>query len=262
MPDLLLAALEYFQQGYTAIPLIRDASGLPKKPFTDRWQQTPHKLEIIQGFPWDQAVGIGLVLGPTSNNLAAIDIDDVDLALAVAPKCQHTTLVKTARGRCHVYVKERMPSKTREFKVTWRDRLVNVELRAGGVQVAAPPTPGYEFLTAAEPRLVDSIGIAWAGLARSLGLTEMREADYPKPWAPKVPANERNKSAYVEAHYLRESGMPIELAMTYMKLRWDSDYEQGGQTWEEVARTIESAYAKGSSIRLYEVVTDGFETLP
>lgn len=256
MPDLLLSALEYFKQGYTAIPLVRDAMGFPKKPFTDRWQATPHDLEIIQKFPWDQAVGIGLVLGPASSNLAAIDIDDVGLAEAVIPKCQHTTLVKTARGRCHVYVKERMASKTREFKVTWQDRIVNVELRAAGVQVAAPPTPGYTFLTEADPRLVDNIGVAWTGLAKSLGLTEMRESDYPKPWAPKVSANERNKSAYVEAHYLREGRMPMDLALTYMKIRWETDYEQGGQPWEEVERTIESAYRKPVMPALHEMEHD------
>jgi hypothetical protein len=261
MDDFRLAALSYFAQGYTTIPLARDAQGLPKRPFTDRWQMTPHKLDVIQGLPWEQAVGIGIILGPVSGNLAVIDIDDVDLAQAVIAKCQHTTLVRTARGRCHVYVKELVASKTREFKVQWRGRLIPVELRATGVQVAAPPTPGYTYLTDVDPKIVGDIGVAWAGLARSLGIAEMKESDYPKPWAARVSASERNKSAYIEAHLLREGKMPINLAMAYMKLRWEQDYEQGDQTWDEVARTIESAYAKAVIPPLYAMDHDASHLL-
>ena len=254
--DFFLAALDYFQQGYTCIPLGLDAAGFPKRPIPVGWTQLPHRLELIQAADWGEAKGIGIVLGPSSGNLGVIDLDDVDLAECAAKWTKHTRTVRTVRGRAHVYVKERTLSKPRSFKVLWHGKQVQIELKCQGTQVACPPTPGYSILSEADPKEVENIGAAWMGLARCLGIEASEPEGYPKAWRDKVSAGERNKSAYVEAHFLRQARMPLDMALRIMELRWQADYEKGEEDWAEVARTIESAYAKGWHAPISDVCAD------
>ena len=257
MNDFFLAAMEYFTKGYTCIPLGLDSNGFPKRPIPVGWSQLPHRLEAIQALDWGSAQGIGIVLGPSSGGVSCIDLDDVELAEAAARWTTHTRTVKTIRGRGHVYVRERTPSKSRSFNVLWKGRQIQIELKGAGTQVACPPTPGYAVLSDAEPKEVNSIATAWAGLARCLGIEYNANGEgYPKPWQEKVSAGERNKTAYVEAHFLREARMPLPLALRIMHLRWQADYEKGEESWDEVARTVESAYTKGSPTPLYHELTD------
>lgn len=255
-PDFFLSALEYFQQGYMAIPLELDTFGRPKKPIPVGWSNFPHSLELMQGLPWERARGLGVLMGPASGNLSAIDVDDEELASIVAPKCAKTRVVKTIRNRCHVYVREKQASKSRTLHVSWRDRPVTIELKCFGSQVAAPPTPGYELLSDVEPRTTASIGLLWEAIAKMIGIAPGIEENFPKPWQRIVPASQRNKSVYVESHRLREAGMPLEDALRIMEIRWTQDYEKGEQDWGEVARTIESAYGKGYHPAVHEVYDD------
>lgn len=244
-PDFYMAALEYFREGYTAIPLTKDPFGFPKRPIPLAWSSLPHVLETVKALAWEGASGIGIVLGATSQNLAVIDVDDVAMAEIVAPKCRHTRVVKSIRNRCHVYVRERSPSRSRKLTVRWQGRDICIELKCAGNQVAAPPTPGYKFISDADPKEVECVWDAWKGIARIIGVEPGESENFPHPWQRTVPAQQRNKSAYIEAHKLREARMPLEDALRIMQVRWHQDYEKGEQTWDEVARTIESAYQKG-----------------
>ena len=132
----------------------------------------------------------------------------------------------------------------------WRDRIIKIELKAAGTQVAAPPTPGYEQVgsSARKPIVVKNIGVAWNRLATWLGVTSVTGEEgmgYPKPWAEEVDEGERNKSLYVEAHRLREAGLSLAMAKDIIKTRLQLHY-QDGVSWHEAERTIESAYRKGA----------------
>lgn len=260
--DFYLAALEYHRQGYMTMPLALDAQGFPKRPIVPNWSALPYSLDGLKRLPWEEAVGLGIVLGPASKNLAVLDLDDVELAEAAAKWTKHTRTVRTVRGRGHVYVREATPSKSRSLDVLWKGQSIKVELKAGGTQVAAPPTPGYSFWAEEEPKAVTSIWQAWEGLARCLGIqTNGNGEHYPKPWRQTVSAGERNKSAYVEAHFLREAHMPLPLALRIMQLRWEADYEKGEESWDEVARTVESAYSKAPEVILYNRADVGIDDL-
>src|SRR5690554_2681381 len=110
----LEAARSYYDRGWTSIPLVLDDNGLPKRPFSNGWQQTPYDWDAIKALPWERAKGIGLVLGSASDNLAVIDLDDEEFASSL-----FTTLaevggkfyaVRTGRNRGHLYFREGIPS--------------------------------------------------------------------------------------------------------------------------------------------------------
>src|SRR3972149_5988513 len=150
--------------------------------------------------------------------------------------------------------------------VSWPDPLClgveikrpySLRIRAGsGVMSTSSNTArsltAYAGVGRGRPWLHDSVETAWAALAQMIGrkypgLLEVGSNErYPKPWAPFVQAGERDKAAYVEAHRLREAGLALEQAMADMKIRWEKDYEGGEQGWQEIERTIESAYSKGA----------------
>jgi len=254
--DFYLSALEYYQAGCMTIPLEPDSQGRPKKPIPTGWPNFIRSLDILKGLPWERASGLGIILGVASGNLAVLDIDDVELASVIAPKCARTRVVRTIRNRCHVYLREAQPSKSRTLHISWKGRQITIELKCFGSQVAAPPTPGYAFISDVEPRLVASVSDVWVSLARMLGVAPGTEENYPKPWQRPVAIGQRNKSIYVESHRLREAGMPFDDALRIMEIRWIQDYEKGEETWDEVAATIESAYGKGYRRPVYEVYED------
>ncbi len=245
--ELAQAAQDYLDRfGWVTTPLINDANNLPKRPFVDGWQTmtTAHVMEQ----PWDRALGIGVVLGEASNNVAVLDIDDVELGQLCLDAVQQTYRVRTARNRAHIYVTEAMPSRSSRFTLNWKGREMTIELKSNGTQVAAPPSPGYALVSEPEmePLVVPSIGAAWQQIALRLRLeTHAVSSDYPKPWQDAVSEGERNKSAYIEGHRLRQAGIPLQQALDMMRFRWESAYAGGGQPWREVERTIRSAYSKG-----------------
>jgi len=242
--SLLDAVKAYAARGWLPIPLGLDAQGFPKRPLTPNWPN----LDLIEALSldWSTAKGLGIVLGPASNNLAVLDIDDQELAEAAFKLCTHTRCVRTIRKRGHVYVIEDTPSGSTASTVNWYGRAIKVELKATGTQVAAPPTPGYEIVHDLPPKHVANIGVAWDGLAERLGIVmELQRAGYPPPWQEHVPDGERNQSAFVEAHRLREAGLSYALALEHLRFRWETHYQQGGQDWAEIERAVKSAYKRG-----------------
>lgn len=246
------AARRYSTLGWVAMPLRLDANDLPKRPFIDNWQNLTLPWEgNLSDLPWDKAVGLGLLLGPASSGLAVIDVDDEELAREIFPLCESTRCVSTVRNRGHIYYIESNPSRSKKFTVLYNGRSVTIELKTTGTQVAAPPTPGYSRIGphTGQPQRVDSIDNAWNSIAQRLGITQgasVPNTRYRGVWEPAVSASHRNDTMFREAHFLREAGMPLEAALRLLRLRWEADYEQGGQDWEEIQNTIRSAYRKGT----------------
>lgn len=250
--DFLAAALTLAERGWLAIPLVNDHQGFPKKPIGLGWASLTLSEDTIRSLDWTSAVGLGLVLGPVSGNLAVLDVDDPDLAKLLIPRIE-TRAVETIRKRGHLYVKERLSSSSQVVTAIWRNRKVKIELKTAGTQVAAPPTPGYRLLNSFFPIHVDSLAPFWAELTHGINdlTTEGLRSGYPKAWRETVPIDERNNSAYVEAHRLREAGMPLGLALRYMEIRWTHDYQRGDQEWAEIERTVESAYRTTNGLGVF-----------
>lgn len=251
------AVVDYFNLGWAATPLGLDSNGFPKRPIAQDWPRIPRTWDAIDALPWAQARGVGIVLGPVSNNLAAIDVDDVEMGETIyrlfLSRQRLTRIVRTIRKRLHVYIYETNPSTSKAFTVPWRERNVQIELKAQGTQVAAPPTPGYELLMDAPPMLCPNLLAAWTSLALHLNIKRpdyatgagLPTGNYPRPWNPQVPSGQRNKAAYVEAHKLREARIPLDEALAIMRVRVEHAYSPGEMTWGEMEQTIRSAYSKG-----------------
>ena len=251
------------ERSWLCIPLRKDANGLAKIPIVPGWPSLDPSLKTVESLPWEQAEGLGIVLGEKSNSLAVLDVDDEALAQAIMLYCwdrlaTSPRLVRTARNRLHIYFQEiDYPSPSSKQIVKFDGREVTVELKANGTQVAAPPTQGYKLLNhPQEPMPFSSISQAWelivdclkdspAVSRLELTVDSFTGKRYPKPWQDTVQGGERNESAYVEAHQLREASMPLDKALKVMHARFKEDYEQQGITWEEIKRTVESAYMKG-----------------
>lgn len=250
------AANDYYKRGWTPLALGLDSNGFPKRPLALAWTSLPRTQEAIRNQPWNAARGIGIALGAQSSNLGAIDIDHVALAQAVVAELQRsavlTRAVWTIRKRVHLFFIEAAPSNSTAFKCTWHDMQIGIELKANGTQVATVPTPGYELAIDAEPLPVPSLRDAWLSLCRRLSVAEPTErsgtsAGYPSPWQPQVSKGDRNKAIYIEAHKLREAGMPLDMALDIMQGRIEKHYAPGELTWQEVRATVESAYRKGAA---------------
>ena len=259
--DAVKAAVNgYYLRGWLPIPLTLDAGGFPKRPITPGWPRLTRSAATLRGLPWDGCYGMGLVLGAASGNLAAIDIDDVDLAAAAVAYLvrshQIARVVWTVRRRIHVYCQEETASASTAFTVNWRGQAVQVELKAAGTQVAAPPTPGYVLAADYEPWPVAHVADAWGIIAAALGVERHQpgegagtgRAGYPQPWRPAVHTGERNRAIYIEACKLREAQMPLDQALGIMRARVKLAYEPGETAWGEIERTIKSAYKRGLKI--------------
>ena len=270
MPDVNLkaAALTMLSRSWLCMPLKKDDAGMPKRPIVMEWTSLQRSEETVRSLPWDGAAGLGIVLGHASNDLGVIDIDDEELWVAVSalwPAASAPRMVETFRKRGHLYVAEkRGASASTRFSYNWDGREVNIELKATGTQVAAPPTPGYTLWTQGKPLRCGSLPQAWDHLKRLLahhypdfaekapetptnvGVQGGGPAGYPKPWLEHVPKGERNKAVYIEAHKLREAGLHQEAAVEMLWGRVKAQYEAGEMGYTEYLNTVRSAYRKGA----------------
>jgi hypothetical protein len=252
---MIEAARTYFEAGYTTTPLRRGDDGKPKVPITLGWQHTPYEWEAIEAQAWDEAAGIGIVLGAQSSNLAVIDLDDIELADAVQALLRAGTVehhwVETGRMHGHLYLLEETCSRPSTFRIQWHEKTIRIELKAQGQQVAAPPTPGYRSVWADTPAQSSRpLNEAWNAIASRLGILEQPasqsgSANFPRPWAENVPAGDRNMTLYVEAHKLREAGLSLQQAVDLLTARVRSSYAASEFGDREVQATVKNAYKKG-----------------
>ena len=255
----LEAALVYLRRGWLAQPLAADSQGFAKRPIVAGWPHLERTEAVIRSLPWNQAKGLGLILGAPSSGLCALDVDDEELfsvTILALGGAQAPRLVQTARRRGHVFFQEiEGPSPSSVRTVEWRGRRVAIELKANGTQVASPPTPKYKLLTREPPKREFTVESAFEFWRDCIWDTVPKEqlvvleqegqgAGYPKPWASSVPEGARNQSLFVEAHRLREAGMPLEEALGVLAARIARGYAPGF-SWAEAEATIRSAYRKG-----------------
>lgn len=184
MSTILEAALQYADRGYSVLPLVG------KKPATD-WterQQRRATTAFIQA--WDRKgllSNVGIVCGRISGNLAVIDLDGltaIEAFQARWPDLLDTYTVATGSGRGkHLYYKpDRLPNTTRYIGHTG-----NVELRADGCYVVAPPSVHpdtgklYEIERDVAPRRVKDMQpvVMWI-----IGLIRAKQAAHNKPASP------------------------------------------------------------------------------
>lgn len=252
-PDFIAAARAYIRDGFTPIALGPDADGRPKKPLAYQWANlTPHDPRTRkQG--WKRATGIGLLCGPHSNNLEVIDIDDEELAEAIFVKFarahSHVRFVWTVRGRGHIYLRVRVPNeRPGPWHGQWEGREVRGELRGRGMQVAAPPTPGYILAREEPPQVVESARKAFDAICLAMGIQPIEGAgggNYPPAWRDIVREGSRNDSLYVEACKLAAVRMPFERAVELLRLNVELHYEDGERMADKEFRdTVMSAYRR------------------
>jgi len=138
-PTALEAALAYRQAGLSVIPL---KGKRPALPAWKRYQQEhPTEAEIKTWHEAGLLDNVGVVCGAVSGNLVVIDFDGLGAYGAFAalfPSLAESYTVRTGGGEgrhLYLYV-DKLPATTKAMDTP----LGNVELRAGGSQVVAPPS--------------------------------------------------------------------------------------------------------------------------
>ena len=143
-------------------------------------------------------------------------------------------------------MREYTPSKSRAFKLQWEDKAVQLELKSEGTQVATYPSEGYSVGLDAPPVEL-SLDYVFQMIQEKLGARFTRSTvtsvGYPSPWSESVSEGDRNKAIYVEAHQLRQAGVPLNLAIDIMIARVGHHYEEGVKS-DEINNTVTSAYRK------------------
>lgn len=247
------AAYEYIKRGWTPIALTLDAEGRPKKPISHGWQRLTPWDPMTRRQGWREALGVGLLCGPNSSNLEVIDIDDEELAAAVFSKLARghrgARFVWTGRNRGHLYLRVQEPNPhPGPWRGVWNGREVKGELRGRGMQVAAPPTPGYILAADNPPQAVETVQKAWDGICLAMGIIQAKNeggGNYPPAWQDTVFNGTRNDSLFVEACKLAAVRMPIERALELLRLNTELHYEDGHKmTDREFVASVRSAYQK------------------
>lgn len=263
MSNEFKAAADYYAGafGWATHPLRLDDNGFPKVAIAPGWQNlTPADRDSL---PWDRAKGIGIIGGSNSGNLAFIDVDDNELAADIAAfliRHHRPLMAWTARRRIHIYVQEPEPSSYKKITFVYKGHDATVEFRAQGSYVAASPSPGYTWMNPDWEPLYGSLQQCWEQLVREMPITTHETArigsqgatgaSYPSPWQARVADGQRNQSIYVEAHRLREAGMPVDEAIGILRVRFEKSYEKSGIGWGGLERSIRSAYTKAVAARV------------
>ncbi len=134
MSVTLQAARDYVANGFSVIPVLPHG----KKPafsWKEYQQRLPHDEELVGWFGNGTQYNIGIVTGDVSG-LAVVDLDSGQaVAFAKDHNIQPSPMVKTGRG-FHVYYKTK--DGIRNFQQ--RDDLPDIDLRAEGGYVVAPPS--------------------------------------------------------------------------------------------------------------------------
>ena len=248
-------ARTYIARGWTPIALGSDSENRPKRPLAKAWETLTPTDPRTRQQGWKRAIGVGVLCGPASNNLAVLDLDDVDFAQAVFAKLvrghQPFRWVWTGRNRGHLYLKELKASDGKFWRATWGGREIRGEVRCRGQQVAAPCTPGYTLARECEPQEVEDAHKALAGVLLAMGAIPIVDRDhgaagYPKPWLAQLNDGERNNGTFVEACHMASARMPIDKAIEIIEYRAGHDHKSDAAKlgFHEIRATVESAYKK------------------
>jgi Bifunctional DNA primase/polymerase, N-terminal len=170
-PTFINAAEAYAEQGIAVVPLGRDKNGRPKIPQVKFYPRLRPEDNLEND--WSFAAGLGIVLGRPSGHLAAIDVDDPGLADFLKRRLSEREAAplmdETPRPGLHIWCVEPVTSTPVDLEVRYQNRPCLVQILGAACQAAAPPTPGYFWLTKGEP-FYGTAGSVWNRIAKEFGL--------------------------------------------------------------------------------------------
>jgi hypothetical protein len=236
VPITLQAARNYLLKGFSVIPILPRGKK-PAIPWKEYQQRPPTEEELVQWFGNGAKNNIGIVTGSVSG-LAVVDLDsDQAFAFAKAKNLPPGPTVKTGRG-FHLYCKAK--DGVRNFQQ--RDDLPDIDLRADGGYVVAPPS-------------VHESGTVY-GWVKGRGLGEVEMAELPSWVLAEKP--EEKKAVGELYHGVEKGGRNKALARLVGSFVNDGgslqDIQEQALLWnsaiaeplpvEEVERTVKSIYER------------------
>lgn len=172
---ILQAGLSYVAAGLSVIPI----RAKTKRPHTSLlpagswapYQRQAANYETVQRWvESDDQIGLGIVCGAVSGNLAVIDVDDQDFVRWLEEHGQkllsQTWTVRTGSGKLHVYLRSQTPCATQVLRIGNKRvgelRSDGSSASAGPSYVVAPPSthPSGDAYTTlyGEPRFIAEVG--------------------------------------------------------------------------------------------------------
>lgn len=246
-------ALSYLRAGFSVVPVVGSTKHCPRG---FRWGQYRQRRmtedELRRTWERYPDAGIAIVCGPVSDNVEAIDADDVELAQDLKKQVPWNTYVeRTPRGAMHFVLRVRKPLGT--------DRIgfaPHIDLKAGGLLVVAP-TEGYQSLDgnlweAALPE-VESLEDWASDLLSDVGVTPVTHERGPidVTWRPHT-IGDRRKRCVSLAGLLRRYGADYDLILDYLRhvngypsLLPSAQEPLPESEIEEVARSVTDRYVPG-----------------
>lgn len=172
LPDLRAAALTYGKRGLAVVATTEDEDGIAKVPMSDFYPR--FKPEENGSHDWNEAEGLGIVLGRPSGNLAVIDVDDTGLAEFLQSRLsaweRPPLMTMTPRPGLHIWIVEPQSSKPLDLEAHHQGRKCLVQILGGACQAAAPPTPGYRWIDSkAEPIYGQALDV-WRRMSLEFGV--------------------------------------------------------------------------------------------
>lgn len=148
LPTVAGAAAEYWRHGVSVIPTL----GKRPAPELRSWQKyqdrrpTAYEMTRWQSI-WNWGAGVGIICGAVSGNLVVMDFDGWEGEVRFLEKfpqyhaVTYSVASGSGKGAHYYFYTDKLPPTTRVTDI-YRDgrEAVNIELRANGCYVVAPPS--------------------------------------------------------------------------------------------------------------------------
>lgn len=148
--DLLAVARHYVAAGLSVIPVRADGSKAASVKWAEFQERKPTDAELVDWFKPHRAVGVAVVCGKVSGNLAVMDFESDSIwrqwheravALQFADLFDGFPLARTPKGGRHLYCRIREQA-VAGGKLAMRSRSETlIEVRGEGHYVVAPGSP-------------------------------------------------------------------------------------------------------------------------
>lgn len=136
---VLAAASLYLACGLSILP-VRPHDKAPLQLWARYQTERATEADVAEWVAQSPQVGLGIVGGPVSGNLAILDVDDVDFAewlLTTGEQFLRTSwTVRTGSGKLHFYLRGEVETKTTTIKIPRK----LADVRGTGAYAVAPPS--------------------------------------------------------------------------------------------------------------------------
>jgi len=207
--DIVKHVWQYYEAGFCIIPLGKNEKNNLKAPSIKEWKQfeetRPTKKQVQAWIDEGLFVGIGIIGGAVSDNLAVIDFDDENIpnliGLNLANLATKHFIVKTGKGY-HIYCFDTKPVKTRKAAI------VSMDFKADKGYVAAPPSPhesGTAYVSMSNfDTLINKTRIdAMAWFDEIVETVKKARGIKPKKWKSNTPVNTQTDTPPCIKHMLK-----------------------------------------------------------